>query len=308
MALKQSILWGVNAHNNQYKAYNDQNTDEIIRLAADLGSTIFRINDNPTSPGRLAYIRNVIRQCHARGMQVMLAMDWFAGSVEEIVHRMTVIARELKDEVEYFQLFNETDCWAACKDKEDGGGLYDITDPTGQTPGYFNPKRVPIAIEKMKAAADVWHKEAPNAKLVINIGARHYPMLEWYRDAGITWDVVGVDIYEPWDYHAFFRMLEEKFPTCDMMVAECNYPANNGPYKEEDQAAWLREFILTMNEYDSDRLKAVIVYELLDQPNIQPTDKWEGEAHFGLVHVDPDLTITTPKPSYYTVQKLFKGE
>ena len=308
MALKQSILWGVNAHNNQYKAYNDQNTDEIIRLAADLGSTIFRINDNPTSPGRLAYIRNVIRQCHARGMQVMLAMDWFAGSVEEIVHRMTVIARELKDEVEYFQLFNETDCWAACKDKEDGGGLYDITDPTGQTPGYFNPKRVPIAIEKMKAAADVWHKEAPNAKLVINIGARHYPMLEWYRDAGITWDVVGVDIYEPWDYHAFFRMLEEKFPTCDMMVTECNYPANNGPYKEEDQAAWLRDFILTMNEYDSDRLKAVIVYELLDQPNIQPTDKWEGEAHFGLVHVDPDLTITTPKPSYYTVQKLIKGE
>lgn len=308
MALKTSVLWGVNAHNNQYKAYNDQNTDEIIRLAADLGSTIFRINDNPTSPERLAYIRNVIRQCHARGMQVMLVMDWFDGPVEDIVKRMTVIARELKNEVEYFQLFNETDCWAACKDPEDGGGLYDITDPTGQTPGYFNPKRVPIAIEKMKAAADVWHKEAPDAKLVINIGARHYPMLEWYRDAGITWDVVGVDIYEPWDYHAFFRMLEEKFPTCDMMVAECNYPSNNGPYKEEDQAAWLQDFILTMNACDSDRLKAVIVYELLDQPNIQPTDKWEGEAHFGLVHVDPDLTITTPKPAYYTVQKLFKGE
>ena len=63
-----------------------------------------------------------------------------------------------------------------------------------------------------------------------------------------------------------------------------------------------------MNAYDSEKLKAVIVYELLDQPNVQPTEKWEGEAHFGLVHVEEDMTITTPKPAYYTVQKLYKGE
>lgn len=308
MALKKSVLWGVNGHNCAYQAYNENNTEETLRLAAELGSTIYRFNCNPTSEKRLTYVRNVVNTCHNYGMQVMLALDDFTGTVEDVIARMTVIARELKDEVEYFQLFNETDCWAACKDAEDGGGLYDITDPTGQSPSYFNPKRVAIAIEKMRAAADVWHKEAPDAKLVINIGARHYPMLEWYRDAGITWDVVGVDIYEPWDYHAFFRMLEEKFPHCDMMVAECNYPSNNGPYKEEDQAAWLQNFITTMNEYDSEKLKAVIVYELLDQPNIQPTEKWEGEAHFGLVHVDPDMTITTPKPAYYTVQKLYKGE
>ena len=308
MALKKSILWGVNGHNHDYRAYNDNNTCEAIRLAAMLGSTIYRINYNPWNEQNFAYIRDVIKQCYDCGMQVMLVADNFSGTVENVVERMTVIARELKDEVEYFQIFNETDCWAACKDPEDGGGLYDISDPTGQTAGYFNPKRVPVAIEKMRAALDVWHKEAPNAKLVINIGARHYPMLEWYRDAGLTWDIVGVDIYEPWDYHAFFRMLEEKFPHCEMMVTECNYPSNNGPYKEEDQAAWLQNFITVMNDYDSDKFKAVIVYELLDQPNIQPTDKWEGEAHFGLVHVDPDMTITTPKPAYYTVQNLFKGE
>ncbi len=67
-------------------------------------------------------------------------------------------------------------------------------------------------------------------------------------------------------------------------------------------------FLNKMNEYDSDRLKAFIVYELPDQPNIQSTGKWEGEAHFGLGNVDPDMTITTPKPAHCTVQKLFKGE
>ena len=52
---------------------------------------------------------------------------------------------------------------------------------------------------------------------------------------------------------------------------------------------------------------AVIIYELLDQPNIQTDDKWNGEAHFGLINVSREYAIGEPKRSYRAVQKLLCG-
>lgn len=38
--LKDTILWGVNGHNRGHAPYTDDNTEEIIRLAAELGYII----------------------------------------------------------------------------------------------------------------------------------------------------------------------------------------------------------------------------------------------------------------------------
>lgn len=38
--LKDTILWGVNGHNHGHAPYTDDNTEEIIRLAAELGYII----------------------------------------------------------------------------------------------------------------------------------------------------------------------------------------------------------------------------------------------------------------------------
>ena len=309
MALKKSIKWGVNGHHYGYAAYNKNNQDEALRLAAELGSTIYRINYKPTNAEQVAYIRDVMQKCHNYGMEVVLVLDYgmsenYLENAEDFAANVTYIAENVKDLADYIQLFNETDIWASgCV-----GGYYDLSDPTGMSPGYFNPERVKLAVELMKIAMPALRRGAPDAKVIVNFGVRHYPMMDYFREAGIEWDILGIDNYEIWDYHGFFQFLEKHFPGYDLMITECNYPALWGPYDDPDQkeSEWLEMFLNAMNDYPSDRLKGVMVYELLDQPAFEiQKGSYEGESHFSLVRVKPDNTIAEPKPAYYTVQKLF---
>jgi len=299
-------LWGINAHHKGFPTYGATNAKEHVRLAAELGSTIYRINFNPVTEEDVGYIGQIADWCHEYGMQVMLVLDRRTGTPEEIAERMTFTAKHLAGRIDYFQIFNETDIWAS---KTDDGSYYNITNWSGMTTDYYNPERVKICVERMTAALTAFKAAAPEAKVVINIGERHYPILDWYIEAGLSWDVIGFDIYllDAWDHHAFFREMEERYPGYDFMVTECNYPALKGPYTEGQQVQWLRNFLKTMNEYDSDRLIGVMIYELLDQPNLQTDDKWYGEAHFGLINVNADYSIGEPKPSYREVQSLLCG-
>lgn len=302
--LKDTILWGVNGHNHYHLPYTEENTDEIIRLAAELGSKIYRINYNPTNETMLAYIKNVAELCHGYGMKVMLVMDNMSGTVDEIVARMEYMAANLDGIIDYFQIFNETDIYCS---KNDDGSFYNITDWTGMSEGYYNPTRVAECVEKMAAATETFRRVAPDAKLVINIGSRHYPMLDWYVEAGIDWDIIAYDIYDLdlWNHADFFAEMEERYGK-PYMVAECNYPANSGKYVESEQANWLRLFIEQMNNVNSDKLLAVIIYELMDESTIQEGDEWNGEAHFGIVNTVAGKP-GEPKEAYRTVQKLLCG-
>ena len=299
-------LIGINAHHKGYRAYGDAYTETYIRLAAALGCSIYRINYNPTTPAMVSYIRSIIDSCHSHGMKVMLALDNLHGSAAEIRDRMVFTAEQLSDCVDYFQIFNETDIWCA---QTDENTFYDSSDWTGMSTEYYNPERVKICIEKMKAAIGAFRETAPDAKLAVNIGSRHYPMLDWYIEAGLSWDIIAFDIYEIdlWDHAQFFDSMAARYPGYDFMVAECNYPANDGPYTEEEQAEWLHRFLTIMDSYESDRMLGVIIYELMDQPNIETDGTWSGEAHFGIVNTNPDYSPGEPKSAYYTVQKLLLG-
>ena len=313
MAFKKSIKWGVNGHNKfSYPAYAGENADKSLELAAELGCTIYRINYKPTNAEEIAYIRDVIAKCHDLGMEVMLVLDYgmnkeYLEHAEDFAKRITYIGENLKDVVDYFQMFNETDIWCSGA----VGGYYNLSDPTGQTPGYFNPERVELAVALMKIALPALQKAAPGVKTCINFGVRHYPILDWYIEAGLKWDIIAIDNYEIWDYYEFFHFLEERYPTYDLMVAECNYPALWGPYDDPDtkETEWLEMFLNKMNDYDSDRLKAVFVYELLDQPEYEiAKGSYHGESHFGLVALNPDNTIKEKKPAFELVKKLYRGE
>ena len=304
--LRQNRMIGVNVHHKGTKAYGEAYTETYIRLAAEMGCNIYRINYNPTNASMVRYIRSIIDSCHSYGMKVMLSLDNMHGTEEEIRERMVFTAEQLADCVDYFQIFNETDVWCAMTDDNK---FYDSSDWTGMSTGYYNPERVSICIKKMRAALSAFRETAPDARLVVNIGSRHYPMLDWYIEAGLSWDIIAFDLYELglWDHAAFFDSMAERYPGYDFMVAECNCPANDGPYTEEQQAEWLNTFLHIMDSYESDRMLGVIIYELMDQPNIEAGDTWSGEAHFGIVNTNADYSPGAPKMAYYTVQKLLLG-
>ena len=306
-SLRSDILWGVNGHNKLHAPYGEANTAEILRLAAEMGSTVYRINYNPTTTEMVSYITDIIDRCHAYGMKVVLCMDDRSGTPEEISERMTYIAEHMKGKADYFQLFNEMDIWCA---QTDDGTYYNPTNWKGETREYYNPERVPVAVEKMRAAVDAFRKAAPEAKLMINVGACHYPMLDWFVEAGISWDIIGFDLYDIsyFKLSEFLGKMEERYPGYDFMIAECNYPVNNGKYLEEEQAAWLKNFFTLVNDCASERLIGVEVYELMDESTIQQDDEhWNGEAHFGIVNTGADGKPGPVKEAYRTLQTMLCG-
>ncbi len=303
-----NLMWGVNGHAWHYPAYRDH-MDEALTLAAELGCKIYRINYRPSDDEQLTRIRDYIDRCHALGMKVLLVLDYsmnYSGTMEELAAAVTYIGQGLKDKVDYFQMFNETDCWA-CRDEN---GYYDLTDPTGQSPSFFNPERVERAVEMMKVALPALQTAAPEVPICVNISVRHYPILDRYREAGLEWDIIGIDNYEEWDYLEFFRFLEEHYKGYDLMVVECNYPALWGPFDDPDrkEAEWLQMFLPQMEKYglESDRLKAVIVYELLDQPIYEAErGAYHGESHFGLINLDENNRIVRRRPAFDVVKDFF---
>ncbi len=303
--LSEDKLWGVNAHHKGYPAYKPENIDQIIKLSADMGSTVFRFNYNPANDNDAAYLRSVVNKCHAAGMQFMLVMDNFNGSDQDIAARMAYTAKTFGNDIEFFQIFNETDIWCSMADT---GGLYNATDWTGMSTGYYNPNRVSIAVHKMTVALEAFNSYSHTGKTCINISARHYIMLKYYQAAGLTWDVIGVDNYEIWDYNKFFNMLEEEFPDCEFFVVECNYPFRDRLASEKEEADWLAAFLVAIDNLDTDKMLGAIIYELLDQPSIE-RGSYDGEAHFGIVHTDQNNNPAQPKEAYYRVQQMLgKGE
>lgn len=302
-------MYGVNIHNKNYPSYPGEFTDEYLDLAAYMGSNIVRINDNPTDEESVKYMKSIAKKCHSRGMQIMLCMDDKNGTPEEIADCMTYIAENLASDIDYFQVFNETDIW--CSQNDDGSYYNNVYDWTGMTEDYYNPERVAICVEKMAAAVKAFRAAAPDAQLVINIGSRHYPVLDKYIEAGIEWDIIGYDIYELdiWDHAAFFKEMEERYPGYDFMVTECNCPPSN-PFKEEKRDKWIQKFFDIMEAYDSDRMKAVILYELMDEPNfeVEKGGIYDGESHFGLVNTNEDYTPGAPKSSYFAARKWILGD
>ncbi|MBE6768937.1 MAG: hypothetical protein E7549_08565 [Ruminococcaceae bacterium] len=312
--LRDDRLWGINGHHKGYAAYKEANEDEILQLAADMGCNIYRFNYNPVDMNGINYVRRVANKCHALGMQFMLVLDNYGGSTQDIANRMAFTARHLGDEIEYFQIFNETDIYCS---KSDSGGLYNASDYTGISRDYYNPRRVEEMVAKMTAALTAFKAENPTGKIVVNFGRTHITMMDFYIEAGLSWDVMAIDNYEVWndkgwDYYDYFRDWEQRYPDYEFMIAECNYPFLNGMASEEQQAQWLDTFLRKMNDYPSDKFLGVIIYELLDQPDYEKQlGRYHGESHFGLVNTDANNNPTTPKAAYYHVQKLlgvYKGE
>ncbi len=301
--LSDKILWGVNAHNRGYVAYRD-NQEKAVALAAEMGSTIYRINYTPFNEEELVYIRTVAADCRARGMKTMLVLDRLRVPVEEIERDMTYVAENLKDDFDYFQIFNEVDCWCFWGDDDK---LYNENgDHTGQSEDFYNPKRKAYVMERMEKAVRIFRRLAPQAKLVTTVAGRHFPAVDWCFDAGLKFDVVAFNMYDPegFDHAEFFGRMAARYPDSEIMLAECNMNIFKGPYTEQQQADIIEDYCKTLQAIPC--IKAVILYELLDEPNRQnqKPDGWEPEGHFGLVNMTDEHTVGEPKEAYRRMQKL----
>ena len=295
----KTYAFGVTGHNRGYEAYPEALLESQIRAAAELGSKIYRFNFNPESEDDFRYMK-VLDTCDTYGLQMMLVLDDFQGDADEIAERNGIIAQRLKGRVAYYQVFNETDVYAMY---QDDGSLYN--GGTGEDIRNFNPSRMDEMTEKFKKSIDAIRQNDPNGKIVINFAYKHIAILEHYAQAGITWDVTGVDWYSDMEatepLSSFLVRAQGRLPDTDYMICECNIWAHQD-YTEEEQSEYLEQFVLSLKESEIQKLKAILIYELLDEPAYG-----NGESHFGLIKCDRKGNIEGTKKAYDYLQLLLCG-
>jgi hypothetical protein len=295
--------YGVTGHNKGYEAYPESKLETQIRLAAELGIKIYRFNYNPVTDKDFAYLTNVLDLCDAYGLDMMLVLDDFGGTPEEIAAKHEKIATRCQGRIAYYQIFNETDVYAMHKDD---GSIYHQPVGTGEHIAQFNPARVEEIEQKLRASIEVFREFDPEAKLVVNFAFKHYAMLKAFHDAGLRWDIIGVDWYSDMEggepLADFLPRVQAALPDYEYMICECNIWAHT-PYTEEEQSAYLESFVLSLiNSGKIENLTAIIFYELLDEPAFG-----NGESHFGLVQSTRDGTPLEKKQAYYAIQKWLCG-
>lgn len=307
---RENFVFGVTGHCRSYPSYPVTQLEEQIRLAASLGSKVYRFNFNPKKEENYLYLDSVLTLCEAYGMEMMLVLDELKGlTPNDLKNYHTAIAKRFKGRIAYYQVYNETDVYCL---KNDDGSLYKNPAPDGRSLTDYNPAHVKECVEKMKLSCEAIHAADPAAKLVINFSDWHIGLLEEYVKQGVKFDIVGIDWYSNSDRskleEKMLPLLESTFPRHKFMICECNLWMNDKEHTEEEQAAWLEDFTVRLYKNTDSRFLGIIYYELLDEPHIAASsDKYNGEAFFGLVHNDENGVPGQVKLGYKKLQELIGG-
>lgn len=310
---RKDFSWGINGHNFYYKSYPLRSFEQQIDLAAELGVQIYRINLNPKTPSDYEYLDSVVDLCSRYDMQVLLVMDDNTSSPDILRTRYKTIATRYNGKnghgtIPYIQVFNEVDIWCmTAKDFSDKPKY----EGNGTDAAHYSKQALEHMLPNFKAAIEGLKAGNPNCKAVINISYTHTYLFDYLKQNGVTWDITGLDWYanmRDGDYDWILNRLQTRYPQ-DIFICETNiWPFN--PQKESD---YENDTVFLPNAMrhvykNFPRVKAMIFYELLDEPAYEMNSSYDGESHFGFVKVDKNLfSIGNKKPIYHQVQRMLGG-
>lgn len=297
---RSDFSWGVNGHNRHYASYPDKNLKTQVKLAAELGSTIYRFNYNPVTAEDFAYLDTVLAEVLAYGMDMMLVLDDAQGTPEAIAQRIGAVAARYTSNsphgfIRYLQIFGEADI-PALLDSNPG----DV--PDGSLSSHYSDAVIADWYGRFAAAIAAVRAVNADARTVISISHVHYGFLAALQARGLEWDVIGLDWYS--DMGPFSQVLEPVKAgfSQDILITETNIrPTGNNTYAPLSTWDWLIEGMAAV--YAEPRVKGMLFYELLDEPAI--ADPVEG--YCGLVGSTETGDVTARKVIYTYIQEAIGG-
>ena len=294
---RRDWLWGVNGHNRDYPAYPEERLEDQIRLAAELGVTLYRFNYTPDNDDMFAYLDKVVDLCGRYGLKVFLvAFDLcFIGykNPEKLYATARRIAERYRGRIPLYQASNEQDIPAL--------DLARLKDPVGNERSHYDMARYADIRRCMEQFLKGFKDGDPQAKTVVNISWRHTAVLDLFTQDGLRWDVTGLDWYWALDDHGQNNIVDTlerlaALPAPEILVAETNSWEGDYRVSEEQMREYNRRAMEYYYTYPCEKLKGLIFYELLDEP-----DKEGGEGHFGLALNDIRGNIGRKKLSYLDI-------
>lgn len=312
---RSDFSWGINGHNQTYKSYPIRYLDQQIKLAAELGVQIYRFNYNPTNGNDYKYLDSVVSLVQRYGMDMMLVLDDFGPSAEVLHNRCQTIANRYNGKnghgtIAYIQVYNEVDVWAMTTTESRFTDISSRREGDGTVASHYSQMALAEVLPKFREGVAGVKAGNPNCKAVINISYMHTYLFDYLKENGVQWDLTGIDWYENMGaFSTILNRLASRYSQ-DIMICETNiwpFTASQESEYENDTTFLPNAMREIYNNYP--RVKGMIFYELLDEPQYQMTaGRYEGESHFGFIKVNSsDFSIGAKKPIYHRVQQMLGG-
>ena len=321
---EEGLSFGMNIHHSGYQAYPASDLEQNILSCKEMGMDIVRYNRSSADPDSIEEIKRVSKLCHKNGMKLMLVVDstghyTMAKTVEEIeAHykdHFYNLSATLGDAVDIYQIFNEMD--VRCIRGNNDSIFLQMSDGNN-----YDCVMYERCIAAVKGALKGIEEGYSKAKTCINFSWWHTALVYDLYKEGCRWDIVGLDWYSDCEEVSTIEELmndvAKNIPESDIMICETNYwvkPLDR--YTEEHkaelqddetrhklQAEWVPKFVDKLVEINNPKLKAVIFYELMDEPAFEESKgSYEGESHFGFIACDENGQNRKEKPVFYTLKE-----
>jgi hypothetical protein len=318
---------GINGHPIAQPAYSDSDGvsfDDQLRLVRNSGAQWYRFDVvAPSSGADFTNTDALINKAQAQGVRLlpilMPMVDRAHDSTSTIYTKsydgaFKFVSR-YKSSIHVWELSNELDVYSGT-----GAGGDQITD--------YDPQKYAIAAAMLRGLADGVRAADPNALRVIDFGGwLHTGFFQHLEDDRIPYDIVGIHWYQnmgeitcpgqalpcppiPQHFNVVKRlqMVTNGKP---MWVTETNYaplPTNSVQANIVRKQKYLETTLQTyLNSPTVYPFQTVMVYELLDEPNLESLGV--TQTQMGMYSVAPSASrkyvLGAPKPEYQVLRNLF---
>lgn len=289
-----SFYFGVNGHPVNQAAYMKISPADQVKLIKSLGMNIYRVDVNTNERGVInMHDRYLALKKAADSAKVTLLPMLYPGSLdfsvtEEVSYQVgyergAAFASNYQDDFIYYNIANELDNKCILPNKS--GGMVD----------HYDPVKFKVIAARLKGMDDGIKSIDKNAKTMVNACWMHYRYLLMLEEYGLNFDIVAYHWYDDMEKLALktykitdiTQFLSEKF-TKPIWFTEVNIRNYKGTTSDEVQKDFLNNFIGKCK--NNPRVKAVIIYELFNQPVFK-----NSESHYGLFDWMTPHTDYVPK-------------
>ncbi|MGZ0147673.1 twin-arginine translocation signal domain-containing protein [Kribbella sp. WER1] len=293
--------WGVCGHPPSIDdtSYPADGVWDQLALAASLGVGYYRVDFMiPTTDSAStdwSWYDAIVSAARGNGVQLMAILTvpdaiadadngWIQSQVSMLVSRYA-------GQIPLYQIQNEMDGVAINGPGVDGSSIND-----------YNPDRYAAVRDRMWAICDGVRNSDSQAGRVVNMTWKHTGFLQLLNNDGLPYEINGLDWY--WGMDDLLAVLEviNRFQQREILLTELNITDGTQSASEAEQADYIANTVQTLRASAPDKVHGVYVYELFDQP------AWDdSQAHYGLVHVNPDGSWGARKQAFDTFHQIITG-
>jgi hypothetical protein len=290
--LSAPFILGVNGHPLGDIAYLGVPAADQINMIKKMGMGIYRINILSTSDGTCTVpkILQPLLDAAAAGKVTLLPMltprtlnynDSEADAYQKGKMLGGNFAAKYASVFKFYDMGNDLDLATLLSGKD------------GRVTEDYNINKLRITAAYLKGMSEGIHANDPDAQTMISAGWVHWGFIKFCETNGVKFDVLAYHWYSDMEA-AIVRAkslnitditvtLNGLFPGKPIWITETNFRADNLSTLESDQNIFLTNFIAKCKANPT--VKAVLVYELFDEPYKNGAEKHYGIAKWAMPYI-----------------------